>query len=435
MFRVLRCGLIALVLIPILGSCGPSSQAPAAQTIIVADAAALLKTLAPSTVPLDPPAPASAEAQAAWASPVDAWMQIGTQAVSASSQPEAARTLAYLAVALHDGLLVADLARTEGMAVSDDALLAALADTILTVQSPLAFDQTRTRTATWVGVWEERSDVTAVATGIAIGQAVAADVLVFLADDRALSAASDPPVVYRPSDPAHGNDPLLPDPEPGVWQLTPPSYLPPALPQWGALQPLGVMHLDDLNVVAPPAWDSRRFVQARDAFAVAQADRAAALTAQRHDLVEPPAPVAVWMQQTHDLIAQAQASMTTQDIARIYAVVTTAMHDGYILAYRGAYDHMVERPITWMQQTDPTWTPARETPPTPSYPCETAVVSAAASTVLIIAFPEATDALVATSTALRESGVRDGIQWPIDVDAGNGLGEALGRRLGRRVQR
>ncbi len=403
----------------------------ATQALIVSDGAALLDRLVRSRAPLMSPDPAPAAAQAAWANPVVAWMQRGTQAVTPQTHPEAARTLASLAAGLHDGLLVADLARANGMAVSDDALLATTASMILAAQTPLqqAHYQALAQTAIWVGVWQERSDGTAVANGIAIGQAVATDVLAFLADDRAVSAASNAPVVFRPVDPAHGGAPTLPEPEPGAWQLTPPRYLPPALPHWGAVRPIGFVHLDDLNVVGPPAWESHRFAQARDMFAQIQADRAAVLTGDAPTLPVQPDPVALWMQQTHDLITQ--ADLRGHAAAQVYAATTAALHTGFILAYRGTYDHLVVRPITWMQQTDPAWTPAWETPPTPSYPCAVSTVSAAAATVLIDAFPEATDAIGTQYRFLRDAGVDTGVHWPIDIDAGDGLGEALGRRIVR----
>src|SRR5437870_4597178 len=86
------------------------------------------------------------------------------------------------------------------------------------------------------------------ALGIAVGQAAAAAILAIRSNDGSASA----------------NVPYTQPPGPGIWEPTPPGYLPPAFPGWGNVTPFGLNHGEQFRPDPPEYFDLTSEAYSRD---------------------------------------------------------------------------------------------------------------------------------------------------------------------------
>lgn len=412
--------LLLLLLLLLPTACGQvrDSQRPTARAWLITDSASVLAAL-PKVGPTAPtPPPADSAAPATWAQPASVWMQLELEMIKReyTTPPRAARGLALLAVGMNDGLLVADAARTQGISVSDDALLAAVARSILTYNHPIGAERyaAQADTAAWFGVWRGKDTPQAVASGLQIGTQVAETVLRFARQDGA-----DEYVEFQ-----------MPAPVPGTWQPTPPDYwYRPIEPGWGQVTPIGFA--EPLPAVAPPpAWDSPVFQADREAFAEAQrqlTDADKALAKQWAGGIGTVTPPGLWVEIAYNLIDRER--LDVREATRVYAALTVAMHDAFIACWAGKYQYLVARPIQWMHESDPAWKPVVVTPPFPSYPSGHAAISGAASVVLAAFFSTDAAQLYQQAEDASRSRVVGGIHWSMDSHAGLDLGRRIGQRL------
>ena len=390
-------------------------SAPVARLWIVANPAALLANVIPAqaTQPA-PPAP-DAATLALWHNPPTRWMSLERTLVAREwiSPTRAARCYALLAAGINDALLVADAARAGGIAVSDDAVIAVVSMHVMGYSHPLLAElaQQEAATARWMGVWNNTATLQAVEAGQQIGQQVAQQIIAWMQGDGAdaFSAFTDP------------------TPAPGVWQRTPPHLWSALDPGWGAVRPIGLDSVSSLIAEPPPAWDSTAFRQDRAAFATTQQ----AITEAERTLVKKWAagmgsmtPAGMWLQIAGELIEQ--HALTTRQSAVLYAALAVAMHDAFIACWSSKFLYLVERPITWMHETNVTWKTVIDTPPFPSYPSGHATVSGTASTVLAAYFPDDSAQLRAWAVEAAHSRVVGGIHWPLDSRAGLAQGQRIG---------
>src|SRR5438094_9885219 len=84
--------------------------------------------------------------------------------------------------------------------------------------------------------------------GIAVGQAAAAAILATRSNDGSASA----------------NVPYTQPPGPGIWEPTPPGYLPPAFPGWGNVTPFGLNHGEQFRPDPPEYFDLTSEAYSRD---------------------------------------------------------------------------------------------------------------------------------------------------------------------------
>ena len=110
---------------------------------------------------------------------------------------------------------------------------------------------------------------------------------------------------------------------------------------------------------------------------------------------------------------------------RAYGLLTAAMYDATIAAWDSKYIHNRRRPF----EVDPSITPRIDTPPSPSYPSEHAVVAGAASTVLAYLFPAEADAFRSLAEEAGRARLYAGVHYPSDVIDGLELGRAVGRKV------
>jgi membrane-associated phospholipid phosphatase len=350
-----------------------------------------------------------------WRNAPTAWISLEMDMVAReyAAPTRAARCYALLAAGINDALLVADAARSRGMDVSDDAVVAAVAEHVMGYNHPLFVDlfHERATQARWVEVWSGRATVVGVEAGQQIGNAVADRVIAWAQHDGAenFTAFADPVAA------------------PGVWRRTPPKLASALDPGWGNVRPIAIPSAASMVALAPPAWESAAFKADRGAFAQIQLslsdmDRALALkwAAGAGSMT----PAGMWLKVASDLIARDH--LDAHRAAAVYATLAVAMHDGFIACWHSKYTYLVARPITWMQETDTRWNPLIATPPFPSYPSGHATVSGAASVVLSAFFPQEAPHLREWAEDAAWSRVVGGIHWPLD---GRG-GLAQGRQIG-----
>ncbi|MEI7771719.1 MAG: hypothetical protein WCI67_17135 [Chloroflexales bacterium] len=179
-----------LGMIALLSSCaapapqpGPAPTAAsadrfAARTMIIADVAPILAALPPDLETVDaPPAPADPAALAVWAQPADYWREVARRAGAMDGEDAAVATAtrALLDAALSDGLALAERARAQGHAVSDNAVLAEIAWRMIAHAHPLRADAARAEAdvGAWADYWRGAASAPGVITGRLLGAAVA----------------------------------------------------------------------------------------------------------------------------------------------------------------------------------------------------------------------------------------------------------------------
>jgi membrane-associated phospholipid phosphatase len=106
---------------------------------------------------------------------------------------------------------------------------------------------------------------------------------------------------------------------------------------------------------------------------------------------------------------------------RAMSLVAVAMNDATLVAWNAKSVHQRPRPA----QFDPTIVPLIDTPNSPSYPSEHAVVAASAAAVLGYLFPDRKSDLDAMASTAGYSRLYAGTEFPSDVNAGMALGGAV----------
>jgi membrane-associated phospholipid phosphatase len=213
--------------------------------------------------------------------------------------------------------------------------------------------------------------------------------------------------------------------DPGSWQPTPPAYVQqPVEPLAGHWQPWLLARGDQDRPPPPPpfgspAWDAE-VVGVQDAVARRTPEQAAAVRrwAGTPGTVTP---AGLWIEIAHDLIARDR--LDAPPAARVLALTSVAMADGFICCWDAKYTYWTERPIT----ADPTLDTLIPTPPFPSYTSGHATISTAAATVLGHLFPDDASALLDQAEEAKNSRLWAGIHFPLDCEMGAVGGGLIGR--------
>jgi membrane-associated phospholipid phosphatase len=215
------------------------------------------------------------------------------------------------------------------------------------------------------------------AQGIAVGQAVASQLLAA----RAADGANATPPVY------------VPGTQPGDYQLTPPNFAPADFIQWPKVTPFALDRADEFRPGPPPALTSatytKVFNEIKDLGFVDSTTR----TAEQTQIGK------FWNGNIQDFwneIAQTAAlanHLNLEDSARLFALLNISLADTAIAFFEAKYTYNFWRPVTAVQLadtdgnplTDPntTWLPlSTKTAPDPSYPGAHSAISKAGATVL-----------------------------------------------------
>jgi membrane-associated phospholipid phosphatase len=278
------------------------------------------------------------------------------------------------------------------------------------------------------------------AQGIAVGQAVASQLLAA----RAADGANATPPVY------------VPGTQPGDYQLTPPNFAPADFTQWPKVTPFALAQANEFRPGPPPALTSatytKVFNEIKDLGFVDSTTR----TAEQTQIGK------FWNGNIQDFwneIAQTAAlgnHLNLEDSARLFALLNISLADTTIAFFEAKYTYNFWRPVTAVQLadtdgnplTDPntTWLPlSTKTAPDPSYPGAHSAISKAGATVLgsyfgnLFTFDVTSESLAGVtrhftsfSAAAEEAGlsrIYAGQHFRTDHVAGKGLGRKVAESI------
>ena len=318
-----------------------------------------------------------------------------------------------------------------------------------------------------------RASNTAIADGVAWGQAVADAIVAWRSADGFTPAPA----------------PFLGLPIVGSWRPTPPAQAPGAGPQFAYMAPWIIATPSQFHPAGPPALTSARYAQdfneTKQLGHVSSVARtpeqtvsawfwnsstasynwntvAASLIARSDDDHRRNSREDDWEDRGN---AHRSRHDATLEQARLFALLNLAIADAAIGCWEAKYSYVFWRPITAIAEAaadgngattaDPTWAPLFATPAHPEYPSGHSCASAAAGVVLADAFgdrtrftvesdamPGVTRSFRSFSSALEEvknARIVAGIHFRSATDDGQALGESVGHyvlehaapRLGR----
>ncbi len=343
----------------------------------------------------------------AGADPVSKWNTIAIQATLTAGQSAVpqSRTLAIVQVAVHDALNTIDPRYQRYMfkddvknGVSVDAAIAAAAHDALVgaiAVGPLPFPQFGTPAlqalavaqvdAAYSAVLAGIPDGTPKADGIALGQAAAAAILANRIDDHATDL-----VTYTPGS------------QPGEWQPTPSpipfdppaaaDHLPAALPGWGRVTPFVLRRSSQFEPDGPPRLTGKRYARDYNEVKAIGAQNSTIRTAEQTSIARfwYENAAATWCR-LGQVVAQSRG-LDSWETARLLALATLAMADGFIAGWETKYDFNFWRPVTAIRagdtdgndatEADPAWSSLLNTPAIPDYTSTHSVLAGAGAEVM-----------------------------------------------------
>ena len=174
--------------------------------------------------------------------------------------------------------------------------------------------------------------------------------------------------------------------DPGSWQPTPPGYFQqPAEPLAGTWRTWVLASGDQYRPAPPPPYQSPAWKAELAAVQEAVARRTPEQEAAVRFWAGGPGtvtPAGLWIEIARDLIVR--DGLDAPHAARVLALTSVAMADGFICCWDAKYTYWTERPIT----ADPSLDVLIPTPPFPSYTSGHSTISTAAATVLGYLFPD-----------------------------------------------
>ncbi len=389
----------------------------------------MLKTLLPALLLLAGPV-----ATAGTEDEVLRWNRVATdEAAAAQTDPiTESRAFAMLHVAIYDALNSAEPRDTPYLAhrsaapgASAPAAVAAAAHGVLVQTLPTlkgAFDRELERSLQSLPQGKATDD------GVALGRAVAKDVLAARRDDGSARKAN-----------------AAPGTKAGAYRPTPPDLTPAFMVQWASVKPFALSSPAQFRPGPPPAVDSERARHDVEVVRAVGAQEGSVRNDEQSEIAH------YWYEnstQGWNRIAREVAtarSLDMHDEARLLALVHMAMADGYISVFDAKYHYNYWRPVTAIREGgNAAWLSFLGTPPIPDYPSGHTVAGAAVATVLARFFgtdyvpfkmvsgaPYAgiSRAFWSFSEAARENGasrVFAGIHFPSAVDQGYVEGESVG---------
>jgi hypothetical protein len=329
------------------------------------------------------------------------WNVHTQDASGAHSPPRRARTFAMVSIAVHDALSGIENKYARYASSASDPLaspVAAAAQAAHDVLVALFDAQKDDLDAKLAASLDDVKDQDALARGVTLGAAAAADLLGLRANDGSNVVAP-----YTPT--------LLP----GRWRPTPPANLSALEPGWGNVTPFGLSSGSQFRSAPPYELDSAEYtadwVEVRDYGSATSTLRSADQTSYAHFWYEPSA--VGW-----NRLARAALALRHKNIwksARLFAIMNAAMADAYIASFDSKYYFDNWRPITAIREADtdgnpdttpdPAWTPLRATPPIPDQTSGHAVAGFAARAALVEVFGEdVNEPITMTSTTAVPAG-------------------------------
>lgn len=367
-----------------------------------------------------------------------AWDSLALRAIRNAdlSPAEASRDLAILHAAQYDAVAAVDFPSsayqvhaTAPKGASAEAAADSAANTVLQALFPAqapAFQGAEN--AAQAGL---ATTTPAVKAGLALGIQVAQQTLV----NRSLDGSSVP-------------SNYLPSPLPGLYKPTPPSFFAAQDAQWGMVAPFLLSGGAQFRPAAPPTLNSTAYDQALQQVELLGRASSTSRTGDQTAAAEFwNDGVGTFTNPGHWNAIAEQFSLARKDSldadARLFAQLDFAQADAAIATLGAAYTYNLWRPVTAIQQTDPSFAPLLITPPTPSYPSDHAAIGKAAADVLAATFgakTQFTDELFAATGVTRtfasfaaaaaedgQSRVDGGVNYSFDVTQGATLGDEVGK--------
>ena len=194
--------------------------------------------------------------------------------------------------------------------------------------------------------------------------------------------------------------------ETGKWQQTPPDYADAVEPNWGLIQPMLMDSASQCKPAPPPAYNlnkqsayykelmevyevSKKITPAMDTIAHYWDDNPFVTEHKGHLMfaTKKTTPGGHWMGIISILCKQTNADEIKT--AKVYALASCAIFDGFISCWDEKYHSRMVRPITVIRENmEPEWTSFLQTPPFPEYTSGHSVITSAAATVLTQLFGE-----------------------------------------------
>ena len=290
--------------------------------------------------------------------------------------------------------------------------------------------------AAFADTMKDIPDNPARAAGIALGEKVAAAVFAERQSD-----ATNVPDTYRPIA------------TPGVWVPT----TPPLFPQYATAKPWGMDSASQFRPGPPPALNSalyaRDYNETKDMGSLKSAKRTDAQSdAVRFWTQANLAPA--WFQAATQM--SARRNLPVADTARVFALMSMALANCFIVDWDAKFTYNFWRPITAIRNGDQDgndatereagWLPLNATPMHPEYPSQAGINAGAASGVLEAIFGKQPEGFVATDIndarlsrqfasfaqmdqEHKEVRIWGGIHFRNSLEAGDAMGKKIAEHL------
>jgi membrane-associated phospholipid phosphatase len=266
-------------------------------------------------------------------------------------------------------------------------------------------------------------------------------------------------VSWRSTDGSGAVVPYTPGTAPGVWQPTPPGFLPALAPQWASVVPWAMTSGSQFRPPPPPALTSTDYATAfNEVKNLGRIDSTTRTPDQTQialfwkDALGTAYAFGHW-----NKIAEGVSEVRRLDLVdstRLFALLNIATADALISCWDGKYTYNFWRPVTAIgfsgdssinpaTVSDPTWTPLIVTPNFPSYASAHSTVSGAAAGILTALFgphyrfttgsdglPDVARSFASFEAAAAEAGqsrIYGGIHFQFDNQGGLASGGALGQ--------
>jgi membrane-associated phospholipid phosphatase len=202
---------------------------------------------------------------------------------------------------------------------------------------------------------------------------------------------------------------------PGVWQPTPPGYLPYLLPQWGSMIPFAIPTSSFFRPSGAPALNSARYAADYNEVRTLGEVNSTSRTAEQTEIalfwadgVGTVTPPGHWNVIAQDVDTARRLTMPQN--ARLFALLNVALADAAIAAWDAKYTYNFWRPVTAIRlgntdgnpatAPDPAWISLIVTPPFPDYTSGHSTFSGAAAEVLSLFYGTPRVPFSTTSDAL-----------------------------------
>jgi hypothetical protein len=182
--------------------------------------------------------------------------------------------------------------------------------------------------------------------------------------------------------------PFTPPTAPGLWEPTPPGFLPALQPYWGTNRPFVLRSGETCSAAAPLAYSENQgspfYREAYECYASVKRLKHRQQAIARF-WSDDPGQTATPPGHSISILTQVVRALDLPlgSAAEAYAKVGIAVADAFIACWSTKYRSNLLRPVTYVRRLiDPTWTPFLITPPFPEYTSGHAVQSGAAAQVM-----------------------------------------------------